>query len=47
VVEAMLLWVYRQPNLDALATVLSGYRLEMRLWNADSHFIRLVLEERS
>lgn len=47
VVEAMLLWAYRQPHRDSLTTALSGYRLEMRFWNADSHHIHLVLEEQS
>jgi hypothetical protein len=45
VVEAMLLWAYRQPNLDSLATAFFDYRLEMTLWNADSHHIRLILGE--
>jgi hypothetical protein len=45
VIEAMLLWVYRQPNLDSLTTAVTDYRLEIRLWNADSHHIHLVLEE--
>lgn len=47
VVEAMLLWAYRQPNLESLTTALAGYRLEMRLWNTDSHHIRLLHKERS
>jgi hypothetical protein len=44
VVEAMLLWTYRQPDLGTLRASPSGERIVVSLANDDSHRLQVYLE---